>query len=214
MAIRKFSDYETTQTISDFKALPKGAYVLQIMGATTHENTNGQYIKIACDIAEGEFKGYFANDYRNQQENKKWRCNFLLSVPNDDGTEQDGWTKRKFKTVIDAIEKSNNGMKFNWAESWFKNKKVGGLFNEREYEKTDGTIAKATNLAQFITIEKLRSGEFKIPEDKILNKNNNRNYSSGGGVYNPSVSTAPQASNNNSWVAIPDSVIDDDLPFL
>ena len=100
MAIKRFGDYDNTKAYGDIPVLPKGGYVLKIIGAEVCENRNGQYIKISCDVAEGEYKDFFANEYHNQQqEDKKWHCNYLLNVPNDDGTEKDGWTKRRFKTV-------------------------------------------------------------------------------------------------------------------
>lgn len=194
MAIKRFNDYDKTQSYSDYQQLPKGGYVLKIMGA---ENVNDQYVKISCDIAEGEYKDFYTNDYKNQQrEDKKWRCNYLLCLAKDDGTEQDGWTKRNFKTVMEALEDSNHGYHFDWDEKKFKGKLIGGLFNEREYEK-DGNVRRATNLAKLCTVEKIRSGNYKIPADKLLNN---------GGSYN-NTSAA-----NDGFMNIPDG-IDEELPF-
>ena len=169
MAIKRFNDYNETQAYTDFQQLPKDGYVLRIMGAEVCENSKGEYIKISCDLAEGEYKDFYANEYRNQQqEDKKWHCNYLLNVPNDDGSEQDGWTKRRFKTVIAALEDSNPGYHFDWDEKKFKGKLVGGLFNEREYEANDRTVKRTTNLAQMCAVEKIRSKTFKLPKDKLL----------------------------------------------
>ena len=172
MAIKRFNDYNETQAYTDFQQLPKDGYVLRIMGAEVCENSKGEYIKISCDIAEGEYKDFYANEYRNQQqEDKKWHCNYLLNVPNDDGSEQDGWTKRRFKTVIAALEDSNPGYHFDWDEKKFKGKLVGGLFNEREYEANDRTVKRTTNLAQMCAVEKIRSKTFKLPKDTLLQNN-------------------------------------------
>ena len=172
MAIKRFNDYNETQAYTDFQQLPKDGYVLRIMGAEVCENSKGEYIKISCDLAEGEYKDFYANEYRNQQqEDKKWHCNYLLNVPNDDGSEQDGWTKRRFKTVIAALEDSNPGYHFDWDEKKFKGKLVGGLFNEREYEANDRTVKRTTNLAQMCAVEKIRSKTFKLPKDKLLQNN-------------------------------------------
>lgn len=172
MAIKRFNDYNETQAYTDFQQLPKDGYVLRIMGAEVCENSKGEYIKISCDIAEGEYKDFYANEYRNQQqEDKKWHCNYLLNVPNDDGSEQDGWTKRRFKTVIAALEDSNPGYHFDWDEKKFKGKLVGGLFNEREYEANDRTVKRTTNLAQMCAVEKIRLKTFKLPKDKLLQNN-------------------------------------------
>ena len=169
MAIKKFGDYETTQSYKEYDPLPKGGYVIKILGAEVCESSYGQYIKLSCDIAEGEYSGFYSNDYKNQQsDNKKWHCNYLLNVPNDDGSERDDWTKRKFKTVIEAIEDSNNGYHFDWDEQKFKGKIVGGLFNEREYEDSNRNIRRTVNLAKICSVDKIRSGKFTLPGDKLI----------------------------------------------
>ena len=66
MAIKRFGDYDNTKAYGDIPVLPKGGYVLKIMGAEVCENRNGQYIKISCDVAEGEYKDFFANEYHNE----------------------------------------------------------------------------------------------------------------------------------------------------
>lgn len=171
MAIKKFNDYRETKSYAEFPTLPKGGYVLKILGASVCQNSFGEYIKISCDIAEGDYRGFFENDYKNQEaEDKKWRCNFLLNVPNDDGSERDGWTKRKFKTVTEALEDSNTQYHFDWDEQKFKGLFIGGLFNLREYQKRNGEIGQAVNLAQLCTVEKIRTGKYRLPEDRLLNR--------------------------------------------
>lgn len=200
MAIKRFNDYNETKAYGDVQMLPKGGYVLKIMGAEVHENSYGQYIKISCDVAEGEYKDFFANDYRNQQqEDKKWHCIYLLNVPNDDGSEKDGWTKRRFKTVTEALEESNSGYHFDWDERKFKGKLIGGLFNEREYKKNDGSTGKAINLAQLCAIEKIRSGKFQIPADKLLSSSGSR-------------PTPKNATASDDFMQIPEGE-DEGLPF-
>ena len=198
MAIRRFNDYNETKAYGDIQTLPRGGYVLKIMGAEVCESKIGQYIKISCDVAEGEYRDFFANDYRNQQlEDKKWHCNYLLNVPNDDGSEKDGWTKRRFKTVTEALEDSNPNYHFDWDEKKFKGKLIGGLFNEREYQKNDGSVGRVTNLAQLCTVEKIRSGKFQIPDDKLLNGNSNTS----------------RKTNDDGFMNIPDGAGDEGLPF-
>lgn len=194
MAIKKFNDYNETKSYSDYQKLPKGGYVLKILGASVHENRVGQYVKISCDIAEGEFAGFFMAEYKNQdKEDKKWHCNYLLNVPKDDGSEKDGWTKRRFKTVTEALEDSNPGYHFDWDEEKFKGKLIGGLFNIREYEKNNGTVGEATNLAQLCAVEKIRSCNYKIPEDRRI-------------------TNSVPAVDANGFQNIPDGV-DEELPF-
>ena len=193
--IKKFKDYEQTKSYGDYEKLPKGGYVLVIKGAEALQNRIGDYIKISADIYEGEFIQFFTREYKNQQsEDKKWHCNYLLNIPKDDGSEQDGWTKRKFKTFTEALEESNEGYHFDWDEQKFKGKLIGGLFNEREYEGRDGAVRRSTNWANVCTVDKIREGNFTIPEDKLLK-----------GSANPAPASA-------AFMDIPDG-IDDELPF-
>ena len=193
--IKKFKDYEQTKSYGDYEKLPKGGYVLVIKGAEVLQNRIGDYIKISADMYEGEYIQFFTREYKNQQsEDKKWHCNYLLNIPKDDGSEQDGWTKRKFKTFTEALEESNEGYHFDWDEQKFKGKLIGGLFNEREYEGRDGVVRRSTNWANVCTVDKIREGNFTIPDDKLLK-----------GSANPAPASV-------TFMDIPDG-IDDELPF-
>lgn len=196
--INKFSDYDKIKGYADFERLPKGGYIMRVLGASIDYGMNGnQFVKISCDIAEGEHAGYFANAYKaNQNENKKWTCNYLLYVPTDDGSEKDNWTKRRFKTIIEAFEASNDGYHFDWNETRMKGLLIGGLINEREYEGSDGTIRRASNLAQLVAVDKIRTGNYKLPDDRLLKSDN-------------SVSAV-----NEGFMTIPDGANETDgLPF-
>lgn len=194
--IKAFNDYDKVKGYTEGNKLPKGGYVLKVMGVETCTNSAGDYLKIACDVAEGEHMDHFANDYRAQQsENKKWRCNYLLSLPKDDGSERDGWTKRTFKTFTEALEASNEGYHFDWDETKFKGKLIGGLFNEREFLKDDGSVVRYINLARITTAENIRQGKYKLPDDKVLD-----------GVARPAGTAI------DGFVNVPDTDLDE-LPF-
>lgn len=170
--IKRFGDYDKVQGYGNSAQLPKGGYIMEILGVSQEMNSNGTYYKISADVKEGEHAGFFTRDYRSQtSEDKKWRCNFLLNEPKDDGTEQDAWTKRKFKTFTEALEDSNPGYHFDWDEQKFKHKLIGGLFNEREYRANDGSIRRATNWGGVCTVDRIRSGDYQLPKDKTLDGN-------------------------------------------
>jgi hypothetical protein len=170
--IKKFGDYEQTKGYSDGgEQLPRGGYVCKIIGAKVQENEYGQSIKIAFDIAEGEYKDYFQKKYdANTNEDKKWPGTFLLNVPADDGTDRDKWSKRKFRTFTDALEDSNAGYHFDWDEGKFKNKLVGFVFNYREWQAPDGRYVMSPNVAKSTSVDKIRKGSFKVPEDRLKKK--------------------------------------------
>ena len=166
--IKKF-DIEKTKEYGDFQMLPRGGYVCVIMDTKIEDRADGsQVIILAVDIAEGEYAAYFQQDLARQTENKTWHCRYWLNVPKDDGSERDEWDKRKFKTFTTSLEKSNEGYKFDWDESKFKGKLIGGLFNYREFETSSGTVGEAPNLAQFRSVDAIRKGDYKLPKDKKL----------------------------------------------
>lgn len=172
--IKQFGDYATTQAYSDETGLPKGGYVCKILNAQVKDGQKGQYIQIAYDIAEGEFENYFKKLYdAKKDEDKKWSTYFFLNIPTDDGSEKDGWTKRTFKTFTNALEDSNEGYHFDWDETKFKGKLVGGLFRYEEYQRQDGKIGRSTKMNKSCSVAKIHSGNYKLPDDKLLNKPTN-----------------------------------------
>lgn len=190
--IKQFGDYATTQAFSEGTALPKDGYVCKILNAQVKEGSKGQYIQIAYDIAEGPYTDYFKKLYDNKRdENKKWSTYFFLNIPKDDGSEKDGWTKRTFKTFTNALEDSNEGYHFDWDETKFKGKLIGGLFHYEEYQRNDGNVGRSTKMRTACSVQKIRSGNFKLPDDKTL---------------------APTANTSDSFFNIPDG-IDEELPF-
>ena len=92
-----------------------------------------------------------------------------IYVPKDDGSEKDLWTKRKFKAIIQAIEDSNPGYHWDWNESGLKGKIVGCIFQWKEWAM-NGKSGWFANPYNFIDVAKVRSGEFKLPDDKPLPK--------------------------------------------
>lgn len=187
--------------------LPAGGYVAQIKGVEERQHKNGASLVISFDIAEGEYKGFFASDYRGQnQEDKKWRGTYWLNEPKEDGTEQDGWTIRSFNNAVASLEDSNPGYSWNWEPiergdfSQLKGKTVGVLFRNKEYGFTDNAgkyvHGWTTECCALTAADDIRSERFKMPKDKAL---------SGSG----SAAKSAAASVKESFEAI----TDDDLPF-
>lgn len=164
--IKKFNDFNTTRAYTDNTSLPRGGYVCKIIGAKPEENQYGQRIRIAFDIVEGEYANYYQQKYDSStSEDKKWSGTFTLNVPADDGSERDGWTKRRFRTFTDALEDSNPGYHFDWDETKFKGKLIGFIFNCREWYSPEGKLILIPNAKLSTSIDKIRNGNFKIPKD-------------------------------------------------
>lgn len=187
--------YKKAQAYTQQERLPIGGYVIEIKNVEYKENDWGDTVVLSFDIAEGEHKGFYMQNYKSQTaEDKKWKGTYRLPVPKDDGTEQDEWKMRRFKTVIEAFEDSNNGYHWNWDENTLKGKIVGALFNNKEYE-FNGRHGFFTNCHSLINVEKIRKGDFKIPDDTLLNG-----------------ATTQSTSSNTGWMNVGDAEAEE-LPF-
>lgn len=195
--MKRLNGYEKAEAYTDQEKLPVGGYVLKILDVKYQENDWGDVIVLSFDVEEGDYRGFFANNYRKQTgEDKRWKGTYRFRVPKEDGTEQDGWTMRRFKTVITNFEESNNGYHWDWNEQTLKGKLIGALFNNKEYDFR-GRHGFFTNCHSLVTVEKIRSGKFEIPEDTLLGQ---RQQGTG-------------APNVDDFINVPDNAEDDGLPF-
>lgn len=164
--IKKPKGYDDVQPYEEFEKLPAGGYVLNILEAAD----GGDHIELQFDIAEGNFKDFFANQYKNSTlDDKKWKGRTRIWLPKDDGSEQDTWTNRKVKTIMTAFEDSNEGFRWEWDETKLKGLKIGALFNLREYD-FNGKQGFYTQCKKFVTVDKIKNGAYTVPEPDYLNK--------------------------------------------
>ena len=200
--MKRLNGYAQAQVYSDSERLPAGGYVLKILEVEYQENQWGDVVILSFDIAEGEQKDFFSRNYKNQSgEDKKWKGKYRLRVPEDDGSEEDGKTMRRFKTVIAKFEESNPGYHWDWNEQTLKGKTVGALFNNKEYE-FEGRHGFFTNCHSLVSVEKIRSGKYEIPADTLLKNNNNQGAAS---PYTNPIGAG--------FMNFPDGVEDEGLPF-
>lgn len=172
--IRKPQKYDETQVTEPQEKLPIGGYVLKILGVKVEDYSWGQVLVLRHDIAEGEHVGFFKKNYDAQESNQKWKGTFRINLPKDDGSEMDQWNVRRLKAAMIAIEKSNDGYVWNWDENSLVGKFVGGLFGNKEYEY-NGSRGFYTECRTLCSTERIRSGNFTIPKDKMLENKTSSN---------------------------------------
>lgn len=158
--------------VSTFKELPKGAYVCKILDVergTVFGSKDG--LRISFDIAEGEYKDYYLEQYKNSQnEDKRWSydARYDLEIPDDDSDERTWKSWNKFWTVI---EDSNNGFVFDFDKEDYKtlnNKTFGGLFYISQSE-SKGNIYNHTKIGWVACSQDIRDGKItKLPKDKLI----------------------------------------------
>lgn len=192
--------YDKSKRKAPFEMLPKGAYVIRIMGAKEENNKNssGSHLTIIFDIAEGEYKGFYGDLFeKNTNEDKKWPADatYYLSVP-EAGSPQwmlDGWN-----TFFADLEDSNNGYVFAGNPKELKNKLIGGKFaiEQTEYQ---GKVYDHTRLRWTCVADAVRNGKTgRMPNDKLLS--------------GKKTAAAASDSGPQEWMNVPDSS-EEELPF-
>lgn len=171
--MKAFNGYNETRVFTEQPKIVSGGYIAVIKAAEvkTFNGRNGDFekLEISFDIAEGDFKDYYAEQYRsNPNEDKKWKGKISLYIPTDDGSEADARTKRRFKTAISAIEESNNGYAWDWDEKKLKGKKCGVVLQDKEWE-FDGRKGWSAIPYSICSTEAVRNNTFYMPKAKALN---------------------------------------------
>ena len=173
-----------------FKGIEVGGYIAKIMNAEVLTYSWGEILKVDFDIADGEFKDYYKTQYiNNTNEDKKWQGNIRVTVP-DESNEYYESQKKRFGNFIACLEESNVGYTWDWNEANLKGKFIGLVYGNEEYS-FNGYSGWKAKPQLIVSVEDIKSGNFKIPKDKPLKKNT---------VVAPVGFTVPEAS-------------DDDLPF-
>ncbi len=191
--IRKPNNWNEVQEFSDRQKLPLGAYVCKVKQVRIQDNSFGDQLCMLFDISEGEYAGFFQKDYNgNTAQDKKWRGVLRVWIPNDDGSEKDEITKRSFKGMVTAFEKSNPGYQWNWNENSLVGKDIGILFRNEEWDY-NGKHGWAVRPFRAISVDTVRDESYTLPKDKPLSATTN---------------VAP-TNPNNGYV----EVEDDELPF-
>lgn len=166
--IRRPNNWNEVQEFAERPKLPLGAYVCKVKKAVVQNNSYGDQLCLLFDIAEGEHKGFYDEEFKlNTQKDKKWKGVLRVWIPKDDGSEKDELTKRAFKGVVTSFEKSNPGYQWNWDENSLAGKMIGVLFRDEEWEY-NGKRGWAVRPFRALSIDTVRNGEYTIPEEKPL----------------------------------------------
>ena len=219
--MNKPADFDNVQAFGDYVALPAGGYVCRIMSVeeTAARASGAPMIKISLDIAEGQFKDYFANQYRaNTKADKKWSYSAVVNQLIYDAYGNNS-TNRGFKTFITSVCESNPGFDVAWEgfSACFKGKLVGVLFGRVEYVGTDGKNHWSTKALNFRSVKTIHDGTFVTPADKPLTATQSSTYSSYGN-YTPSPAQTPSQGAQTPTTAdlkdFEEIIVDaSDLPF-
>ena len=172
MAFKKPKDYDNV-IVGERKILPAGGYVCKILKAEETESRAGKpMIKVAFDIVEGEYNGYFREMFDSWKAGSddpltvKWPftgTKWILLYNNE------GEINRDFKSFCTALEDSGTDV---WKKDAFdaqglKDAQLGIIFRREEHEYMN-TRSWRTVPVWFRSVDSVRAGDYTIPDDKPL----------------------------------------------
>lgn len=216
--IERPTNWNEVREFSERRELELGAYVCKIKQAGVHTNADGSQpgaqLCIVFDITEGDYTGFYAANFAaNTREDKKWKGVLRLFLPRNDGSDKDEWTKSTLKGFCTAVEKSNPGYQWNWDENSLKGKNIGILFRNEQWAY-NGKTGWAVRPFRALSVDTVRNGDYKIPDDKPLSPETNINTAyARGGFYAPTPAPAYQQPSNNGLPAFDGMADDDNVPF-
>ena len=143
-----------------FERLPAGGYVCKI--TAVEDVTKSEYLQVIYDIAEGPYKGFYSDDWG--KDHPKTHSLFMSYKEKALGM---------FKGRLKAIDESN-GTEFvkeavtGLKEQQLVGKIVGFIIGEEEYETDRGEVRTSMKVRSVVSVDRIRSGDFKVPELKKL----------------------------------------------
>lgn len=165
------SNWDSVQVFSDRPRLPVGAYVCRIKRAVVQSGNYGDQLCVLFDIEDGEYAGFYENDYAaSNSENKKWRGVLRLFLPRNDGSEKDEWTKSTLKGFVTSVEESNRGYMWDWDENSLGGLELGIIFRNEEWAY-DGRTGWAVRPFRACSVDTVIDGDYRLPADKPLKEN-------------------------------------------
>lgn len=146
----------------DFERLPAGGYVVRI--TEVKDDPAKEYLSVVYDIAEGEKRGFYSDQWGQEH---PFAHRFVMSYKET--------ALGMFKGRLRAIDESNNtGFEAMAAtglqEQALVGKIVGVVIGYEEYISNQGEIRQRSYVRQVIPAARIRSGDYKIPEVKQLER--------------------------------------------
>ena len=169
--MKPINNYENVQANSGEFARPAaGGYICKIINVEdvpmdSKEKGKGDYLRIEYDIADGEFKGFYKEQFDKWGGN--WNASFIRSYKEK--------ALSMFKHFTNCIEQSNAGYDWDWNEKGLIGKVVGLVLGEEEYINSLKETKTKLAVSQIKTVEEIKNGDFKVPAPKKLAVENSTN---------------------------------------
>ena len=167
--MKPINNYENVQaSTGEFARPTAGGYICKIIDVEDvpmNEQGKGNYLRIEYDIADGEFKGYYKEQFDHWGGN--WNASFIRSYKEK--------ALGMLKHFTNCVEQSNAGYAWDWNEKGLIGKFVGLVLGEEEYKNSMGEIKTKLTVNQVKTVEDIKNGNFKVPAPKKIVVENSSN---------------------------------------
>lgn len=165
--MNKPNNYENTQAGGMYTPIELGGHVCQIIKVEEAVTRTGkEMLKIYLNTAQSDKQPqFYGQQYKaDTRLAKKWGCIYYLVT-----TDNMGNCSKSFKGFCTAVESSNSGFKIPWGNNFcegLKNKAVGAIFGEEEYQDNWGDIKVSRKPFFFCDVERVPSA--RIPNKRTL----------------------------------------------
>ena len=163
-----------TPFTGETQQLPAGGYKCIIKNAKCETLSNGkEQLILAIDIVEGEYKDFFSkkfNELKIANPDAKYPNGGLFRIFTEDYKDPNK-SSSILAGIKTCLEASNTSFKWSDDEKKLKDKKIGIVFGEEEFETPDGSIKVAVKPKYPRSWDKVEEAE--IPKKKELSKKQN-----------------------------------------
>lgn len=165
------SGYDKAQAQEGPAEYPKaGAYIFRCVNAVeTFSKSENPMVVLDLDIARGPFAGFYTKKFASdKREEKKWPVKYYQLVTEEQVD--------RYKGMIESFRKSNKAFPaeaFSGAAHEIKKLtglEIGGVMQDEEYEKRDGSIGCVAKMAYLCSVERVEKGEARLLPKKTLKK--------------------------------------------
>ena len=159
MTISKPKNWDNTEAAPfGFKRVKPDGYILKVIhaGDILTPKTKKPAIVIYCDIAQGEFKGYY-QELTN-------RLGYMIALDKMQLITEDETNLKYYKRFVQFFEECNQGFKFDFRPPSLVGKFIGGVVGEEEYLCNKDHVIKIKLKIQYLCpISTIVNKEFRIP---------------------------------------------------
>ena len=138
---------DTKASGGEYDKLPAGAYICVIR--SVEDVPDKEYLKIEYDNADGKYKNWWLD---TQERAGFWGGTLYRSYKEK--------ALGMFKGFTEAVEKTNDGFKWDWDEQALKGKYIGLILNYEQFLNKDNECKERIYVKSVVNARDIRAGKY------------------------------------------------------